>query len=373
MKVQKLVMLILFLSLFIQCENSAQYTDTPQYAQLSNAQEYAAASNSAPIEMKPIRDPKTGRITSYLPLPADWRTTTSNYGMQGFEGPNGIKVNFLPAESYYFNIDPYVAQMSGKTVANPVDLETIFRERLAPSIQQQGGKFIEQYTLPEVSQRSHQLLQRSLNRSRIQSYSVLASDWQQANGYRSMVLMTQGIAHAQAGSNWWISLTEVEAPAQYFEQAKETYLFALANWQVDQNSAMAYAADLNRIDRESEQRLANSRAAFNARMQQNEAAFQAQQRSHVATSNAISDLSMQGYWSRAESNDRLRNQEVNAIHEENTMTNPWDNRSMQVQSGYQTYYINSQGDIIGSNDANFNPNVNSNYNHTEWRKMPNRY
>ena len=68
----------------------------------------------------------------------------------------------------------------------------------------------------------------------------------------------------------------------------------------------------------------------------------------------------------------MRNKEVNMIREENTMTNPWNNKSMQIQSGYQNYYINANGDIIGSNNANFNPNVNSQYKNTEWRQMPRR-
>lgn len=373
MKVQKSIMLILFLSIFIHCKNSAQYTDTPQYTQFSNTQGYSATPNNDRLEMKPIRDLKTGRVTSYLPLPADWRISSNGQGMQGFEGPNGITVSYMPAESYYYNVDPYVARMTGKAVANPINIEVIFRDNIVPNLQQQGGKLLKQYPLPEISQRSQQLLQQSTNRSRILSYSVIASEWQQSNGYQSLILLSQGITQSQGGNSWWVSISELEAPAQYFEQAKATYLFAQANWQIDQNTAMAHAADLNRMDRESERRLAESNAAFQARMRNNEAAFQAQQRTHVETTNAISDMSMQGYWSRSESNDRLRNQEVNAIHEENTMTNPWDQRSTQVQSGYQTYYMNAQGDIIGSNDANFNPNVHRNYNHTEWRKMPNQY
>jgi glutathione peroxidase-family protein len=107
-------------------------------------------------------------------------------------------------------------------------------------------------------------------------------------------------------------------------------------------------------------------------MRSNEAAFQATQKQYVDTQNEISDMSMQGYQSRSASQDRLRNEEVNMIHEENTMTNPWENKPHQVKSGYQHYYMNAKGQVIGSNNPNFNPNENSRFNHIEWRKMASR-
>jgi phage pi2 protein 07 len=325
---------------------------------------------SGNVEMKPMRDPQTGRVVSYLPLPTTWRMVTTANGTAGFEGPNGIKVSSLPTEVYYFNVDPYVAQMSGKTVANPVDLNTIFQQNIAPAIQQQGGRLIKQYPLQQIAQRSQQIMQGALSRARIQSYTMIASEWQQSNGHKSLILITQAIMHSQGGSTWTFGLTELEAPAQYFEKAKETYLYAQANWQLDRNTAMAHAAKLQQMDRESQQRLAQSAAAHNSRMRNNEAAFQATQRAHNSSFNDVSDMSMRGYWSRSDMQDRMRNKENNMIREEYTLTNPWDNRNMQVQSGYQNYYINSNGDVIGSNDVNFNPNVHRDYNGTQWKRMP---
>ncbi len=361
--------MILICSLFFAGENNAQQSYYAYDAQPGGYQHSSSGSNGQ-IEMKPNRDPRTGRITSYTPLPTSWRIVTAANGAQGYEGPNGIRVSSMPTEVYYFNVDPYVAQMAGQAVANPIPLQTIFQQNIVPAIQQQGGKLIKQYPLQKIAQRSQQLMQGALNRSRIESYDILASEWQQPNGSKSLILISQVIMHSQGGSSWSFGITELEAPAQSFEGAKETYLFAQANWEVDRNTAMAHAADLNRMDRESEQRIADSRAAHNAKMRNNEAAFQESQRRHNSTYSDISDMSMQGYWSRSEMQDRMRNKENNMIHEEYTMTNPWDNRSMQIQSGYQNYYINANGDVIGSNDANFNPNINSQYNHTEWKKMP---
>lgn len=350
-----------------QVENTA-YGEQGIYLE-SNFSNNEVSSNNSPIEMKPITDPKTGRITSYAPYPANWKVVTGANGAQEIQGPNGIIVNSLPTEVYYFNVDPNVARAAGKKVANPEPIQTNFQNRIIPAIQQGGGQLIKQYPLPEIAQRSHQLVQGALNRSRVQSYDIIASEWEKPNGIKVLVLFTQMIMHSQGGSSWGVSLSKMEAPAQYFESAKETYLFAQANWQIDQKAAMAHAANLQQMDRESEARLAQSRAAHNARMRNNEAAFQATQKHYVDTQNEISDISMQGYRDRSASQDRLRNAEVNMIHEENTMTNPWDNKSHQVKSGYQYYYMNAKGQVIGSNNPNFNPNENSKFNHIQWRKM----
>ena len=176
------------------------------------------------IEMKPMKDPQTGRTVSYLPLPANWRMVNNGYGAQGFEGPNGIKVNYAPAETYFFNVDPYLAQMSGQQVANPMPLQSIYQERLVPAIQQQGGKLIKQYPLPQIAQRNKQLMQGALSRSNIQTVDIIASEWLQPNGSKSLILVSQVIMQSQVGGCWSVTLAELEAPAQVFEQAKETYL-----------------------------------------------------------------------------------------------------------------------------------------------------
>jgi len=372
MKSLPIITLVSICTLFFACQNEAQEAEYLYRAQGGAYQAQAAApiAQQDPIEMKPVRDAKTGRTLSYIPLPKSWQQVTGAYGNSGYEGPNGIKVSSRPTEVYHFNIDPYVAQMTGKQLANPVPLQTIFRQNIAPAIRQQGGKLIKQYPLQEVAQVNHRMIQSVLNRSRLQSYQMLASEWEQPNGGKSLILVSHMIVHAQGGSSWGVGFTELEAPAASFEQAKKTYLFGLANTKADHNTAMAHAADLNRIDREGRQRMAASRAAHQARMRSNEAAFQATQKAHVDASNAVLDMGMQGYQNRSASQDRLRRNEVNMIHEEYTMTNPWDNRSVQIQSGYQNYYVNAQGDIIGSNNANFDPNVHRNYNHTEWKRMP---
>jgi len=377
MKIVPSLSALLIASLIFSCENTAQeadylYGSTPDVAFVNSSAPTTQSAQNDPIEMKPIRDTKTGRVTSYVPLPTSWKLVTNPQGGQSFQGPNGVQVNSLPMEMYYFNIDPYVAQMTGQQVANPVPLQAIMQQNIIPSIQQQGGTLIKQYELREIAQRSQQMLQRTFNRTQLQAFDVVASEWNQPNGSKSLILVTRMVSHMPGGaSTWGVGVKELEAPARVFESAKETYLYAQANWQVDQNTAMAHKAKMQQMERESAQRLASSAAAHNARMRSNEAAFQATQRAHTSSSNAILDMGMEGYQNRSASNDRLRQQEVNMIHEEYTMTNPWDNRSMQVQSGYQNYYINAQGQVIGSNDLNFNPNVHKDYNQTQWRKLNN--
>lgn len=340
-----------------------------QVAYLSNSTRQGNV-NRSPLEMKAIRDPKTGRITSYFPLPSDWKLVTTAAGDEGMDGPDGISVHFTSPESYFFNVDPYLAQMGGKVVANPVPLASIFRDRVAPQIQKQGGQLINQYSLEETARSSHKKLQSALSRSRLQFYGIHASEWKHPDGTQSLILISQGIMHAQAGSNWWVSFTEVEAPSQSFSEAKDRYLFAIANWQPDQQTAQAHAANLGRMEAESQERLRRNAVAFNDKMRRNEAAFQERQRSHKSTYDAINSSSMESYRDRSNSQDQLRNMENNMIHEEQSAANPWGGESFQVQAGYQDYYMNLQGEVIGSNDVNFQPNTHRDFNHTQWRKVP---
>lgn len=358
--------MLLISNLFLACQNNAQ-NDSYYYGSSNLSSQQNNRNNQ--IEMKPIVDSRTGRVNCYYPLPADWKLTNTNNGTQGFEGPNGIRVYSMPTESYVFNVDQYTANHLQKPVAKPVPINTIFQDRLKPAIQQQGGKLLKQYKLEEISNRSRQLLQQSLNRSTVQSYEMIISEWQQPNGGKSMIILSEGVMYSQGMGSWWVSVTELEAPATYFEQAKEAYLYALGNWQVDENTARAHMVNLNRMDQEHNSRMEQSRIAHNEKMRQNERAFQEQQRYYRSTQEDISDISMRGYWSRSDRQDRMRTNEINAIHEESTMNNPWNNQNIQVNAGYKNYYMNANGDVIGSNDLNFNPNMHKDYRHNQWKKM----
>jgi len=368
MKVLNQGLVLFILILFYNCKNEAQVYSKPHNTEVS---QYSLTNGiSETIEMKPITDPRTGRVASYLPLPKAWKNITNPDGTQGFSGPNGIAIQSAPNEIYYFNVDAYTAQMAGRQVSNPIELQTILEQHLKPNIQQQGGKLIRIYALEEMAQRNGQLLQSVLVNSQIQSYKIIASEWQQPSGFKSLILLSQNIAHSQGSSYWTLGLTELEAPDNLFEEAKNTYLFGLNNLQVDRETAMAHLGDIREIQRQSAERLAISREAHNRKMKSNEAAFQATQKTLSSTAKDISDMSMRGYWTRSEVEDRMRKSEVNMINQESTMTNPWNNQSLQVQTGYNTYYINANGDVIGSNDANFNPNVHSDYKNTVWRVLP---
>ena len=338
-------------------------------AQFVSNQNYAAEANDD-LEMKAMKDPKTGRVMSYLPLPKSWKVVPDGTNTPGLEAPNGIKVNSLPPEIYYFNVDPYVAQMAGKAVANPIPVESVFQQHLAPAIQQQGGKLIKQYPLQQIAQRNQQLLQGALNRMRLQSYTIIASEWQQANGKKSLILLSHMVGNAQGSGSWSISITELEAPAAYFDKAKETYLYAQANWQLDRNTVMAHRNDLKRMDRQAQQRMAASQAAHNARMRSNQAAYNSFQKTQSTLSD-IGDIYHQGYQNRSAMTDQGQANAVDGIWGRQTVTNPYNNQQVQMEHGYNNYYINSDNEYIGTDDMFYDPNMDNTVNHQEWQRIEN--
>jgi hypothetical protein len=50
-----------------------------------------------------------------------------------------------------------------------------------------------------------------------------------------------------------------------------------------------------------------------------------------------------------------------------TYRNPYEDRPIQLPSGYTDVWVNRSGEYILSNQAGFDPNAGSNL---EWRRMP---
>ena len=72
------------------------------------------------------------------------------------------------------------------------------------------------------------------------------------------------------------------------------------------------------------------------------------------------------YRRSCESQDRISRSFTEYIPGVETCRNPYDDRPIQLPSGYSQVWVNSSGEYILSNQAGFNPNVGST---AEWRRM----
>jgi hypothetical protein len=87
----------------------------------------------------------------------------------------------------------------------------------------------------------------------------------------------------------------------------------------------------------------------------------------IAQNNAeISQMFAESYRQRSESQDRIHRSFTEYIRGVETYRNPFENRSVQLPSGYSNVWVNRSGEYILSNQAGFNPNVGSNI---EWQQI----
>ena len=74
----------------------------------------------------------------------------------------------------------------------------------------------------------------------------------------------------------------------------------------------------------------------------------------------------QSYRERTAADDRIQQRFSEYIRGVETYQNPFENRPVQLPSGYSHVWVSQGGEYILSNEANFNPNIGSN---VEWRPI----
>ncbi len=84
------------------------------------------------------------------------------------------------------------------------------------------------------------------------------------------------------------------------------------------------------------------------------------------TSNEISEMMMESYYQRQQVNDRMAENFSNYIRGVDVYYNPFENRRVELPSGYENVWTNSLGEYILSDNPNFNPNIGSNLN---WQRI----
>ncbi|HTO35748.1 MAG TPA: hypothetical protein VLZ72_05890, partial [Flavobacterium sp.] len=117
------------------------------------------------------------------------------------------------------------------------------------------------------------------------------------------------------------------------------------------------------------QKVNQSWAAFNQKMATNQAAFQAQQRDFVNRSNAVNDAIMSGWKERDRASDKSHERFVDAITERTNTVNTTTGTHQKVESGYNQYWMNSDGKYISTNSHTYDPNLDNNMNNQNWQKL----
>lgn len=299
------------------------------------------------IIMHPITNPQTGMVTGYLPLPSDWKLSGSTWN-----GPEETVVQEYQGQSF----QAYQRRIQS--------VDQVIREDLLPRLQQSGVQVNNIVDLPEVARNDQaqyaMYWKYAPSQDTHQSKGIEITE--ASTGTRGLIIVHFTYSRSQMGDMAFYWCHGLSTKAHRYEQDKQTVIYALANYRPNEQAVAAH-------NRKEQQRAGVSDAAFQQRMAANQANFQASQRAS-ATLSEISDINHQGYMNRSAMNDRGHQNSINSgVWERNAATNPYSGQEVQLEGGYNYYYMNQFGEYFGTNDANYNPQRDQSLGNQEWRPV----
>ena len=331
-----------------------------------NQSDQAANNFWQKLVMTELKDPN-GVIAAITPLPASWKLMTS--GRQGdpaITGPNGLKVTNFPAKNFMINYNPSIQQsynMAGQRMRSFPGVEQLVQQDFVPWAGQNGYELLKFYEIPEVSKMdkwySDQLFKAMPSRSDV---VAIGTDWKNAEGKPYFMLIHVNVSTSNTLQTWYYMSAGLEAAPDYFEAARKQFIFSLANMRYNLEPIAAY-------NQQEAQRVGQSWAAFNQRMAQNQAAFEASQRAFVNKSNAVNDAIMNGWRERNASSDIQQERTIDGIYERTNVQDAETGQRYKVAAGANQYWMNNNGEYISTQLNTYNPNLDENMNEQKWRQL----
>ncbi len=337
------------------------------------------AQSSSPNEQQPddgqgaggmrthtIQSPQFGMAMSQMELPADWQLTQDpRNGNWSVKGP-GVKVENSGTLMFSHSQDPsanQMAQYSGQKVRPFVPAEHVVQQDLIPWMTQQGCTFVGQQDAPAVAsadQRGMDPLY-SVAPTRRTCYAN-ASEWNKSDGTKVFVVMHQCSFEGQGSINWGYQLTILDCTKANFGTAKAGLMHGLASVRYNPQYFAAYNANEQR-------QMQQSWSQHNARMQNNQAAFDASQRAYRENANATNEAIMGTYRNQRDASDRGQDQFINYVRDEQNAVDPNTGQPIKIESGYNQYWMNQNGQYYGTDDVLTDPNVGNTTNDV-WQQVP---
>lgn len=314
-----------------------------------------------------VNDPKTGQPAYQIPLPSTWKVNAS----QGLiTGPNGLEIRQYQGVTYTYTNDPYMQQAyaaAGNRMMAPIRAQGVLQQDLQARAGQMGLTFEKAYALPNLAQKDKEYSDQLVSYGNPQKYfEVLGTEWRHRDGQKVLILIHYFEQASMGLTVWGYHLKAMGVDPADFESCKSSYLYALENIRHNRASIDAY-------NQREGMALRQRDGAFQERMRSNQESFDATQRSYRESQEAINNAQMGIYRSQSESFDRGNQQIMNGIRKENTMYNPTNGENYQVEGYYDNYWMNSDGEYIGTDDQFYDPNMDPNLNNIEWQQGQDPY
>ncbi len=297
------------------------------------------------IIMHAIVDAKTGMVSSQMPLPASWKVTP-----KGITGPNGIEAKDFPGASL-MNRQIY-------------SIDQIIQTDIAQLMRRNNAQQLRVIDLPEVARCDQRMMANYWSAMPTQKmHWVKGVEFKDAEGKLGILVVHLTSMRTQFGATNFYYLSALTANPSHYESAKKAFLYGISN--IKQNPE--HLAMYNRNEQQKSQASWNN---HNARMRSNQATFNSFQQTQSTLSD-IGDIYHQGYQNRSAMTDQGQANAVDGIWGRQTVTNPYNNQQVQMEHGYNNYYINSDNEYIGTDDMFYDPNMDNTVNHQEWQRIEN--
>ncbi len=356
----------LVVALTISCQSSKSEKIDPVTGQVVKDSSGDAKSQEENAELipHPMTDNK-GQVMLMMTLPANWKLH-SEPGKAAMTGPNGIFVYNLPMKNFMYSTNAMMADIyrqNGGKLRTPLTAEQVIRQDFVPVAQREGSKLIAITQAPQIAKANGAIqgMMYQIGTPNVR-YDAAIADFQDSKGNPYSIVVHVSHNSVNDMTMWNYYGQGLDAPREVYASAKSTLVNGLASLQY--NPRYFDQFNRNEMTRESQ-----SWAAHNQRMAANQRNFDAQQAAHRQKTESINASIMASYDARNASSDRQHNRFVNYIKGEETVKNP-DGQRYQVQSGADHYWMNQDGDYIGTNDPNYDPNRNQGTVNQTWNEVP---
>jgi hypothetical protein len=347
-------------ALALSCQSNTKSENANGTASEENGDQNTGTIENAALVAHPMLDNK-GKLMAQMTLPANWVFNTKP-GKASILGPKGIQVYNIPMRNFMFTNDQMTAQVyaqNGGKLRAPMSGEQIVRQDLLPVAKKDGSTLVKVYDAPSIAKSDGSIQDMMYHIGPAGGkYEAVVSEWKDKDGKPYAIVLH--ISRNDMGNMvmWNYYGQGLDAPPSQYESAKKTLLDGLASLQYNPRYFDQY--NQTEMNRESA-----SWAAHNQRMASQQRSFDAQQAAFKEKSDAINNSIMASYNAQNASSDRMHNRFINYIKDENTVVNRADGQRYQVQTGSNQYWMNENGQYIGTNDPNYDPNRNQGtVNHT---------
>ncbi len=318
------------------------------------------------LVMHEIRN-SDGVVAATIPFPSSWKLMAANSnGGPSITGPNGINITDFPLQSFMYNYNRNLQEAysrGGQQMREMPGVEQLIQQDIIPWAQNKGMQYVKYYEIPEISKMdfwySEQLFKAMPSRPDVAAFGT---EWKTSEGNPYFLLLHINVSTSQAMQNWYYTASGLEADPAHFEAAKKQYIFSLANMRYNLQPIMTY-------NQQEAQRVGQSWAQHNQRMAQNQANFEASQRAFVNKSSAINDAIMSGWRDRNAASDKQQEQTIDNIYERSNVQDPGTGQKYKVAAGSNQYWMNSNGEYIGTQQSTYDPNLDNNMNEQRWREL----